>query len=174
MFKNKNKLDLIAEKITELHNSQIKDCSTLNTLEQDRDKTQIALNNLLDCMERGIATETTKRRILELDQQLAELNKKLSQEKTKDKKPPVSKKEVVDYISNNLTNTPEALVQLLIKKVIIYDDKVEIYYNYTNEKDTLDLLQECPFYIDKISRTIKNTKINGEDYELIFEIKIYF
>ena len=95
-------------------------------------------------------------------------------EKTKDKKPPVSKKEVVDYISNNLTNTPEALVQLLIKKVIIYDDKVEIYYNYTNEKDTLDLLQECPFYIEQISRTIKNTKINRDDYELNFEISAYF
>ena len=44
----------------------------------------------------------------------------------------------------------------------------------THKKDTLDSLQECPFYIEQISKTIKNTKINGDDYELDFEIKAYF
>ena len=44
----------------------------------------------------------------------------------------------------------------------------------THKKDTLDSIQECPFYIEQISKTIKNTKINQNDYELTFEISAYF
>ena len=85
-----------------------------------------------------------------------------------------SKKDVTDFITHQLKQEPDVIIQLLVKKVIIYDDKVEIIFNYTHKKDTLDSLQECPFYIEKISKTIKNTKINRDDYELNFEISAYF
>ena len=91
----------------------------------------------------------------------------------KDRKPILSKKDVIYFITHQLKQEPDVIIQILVKKVIIYDDKVQIFFNYTNEKDTLDSIQECPFYIEQISRTIKNTKINGEDYELSFEIECY-
>ena len=126
------------------------------------------------CLEQGITSESTKKRLIELDKRLKELNEKISLEMQKDRKPILSKKDVIYFITHQLKQKLDVIIQLLVKKVIIYDDKVQIYYNYTHKKDTLDSLQECPFYIDKISKTIKNTKINQNDYELTFEISAYF
>ena len=126
------------------------------------------------CLEQGITSESTKKRLMELDKRLKELNEKISLEMQKDRKPILSKKDVTDFITHQLKQEPDTIIQLLVKKVIIYDNKVEIIFNYTHKKDTLDSLQECPFYIEQISRTIKNTKINGDDYDLTFEISAYF
>ena len=125
------------------------------------------------CLEQGITSELTKKRLLELDKRLKELNEKISLEMQKDRKPILSRKDVVHFITHQLKQEPDTIIQILVKKVIIYDDKVQIYYNYTHKKDTLDSLQECPFYIEQISKTIKNTKINGDDYDLTFEIEGY-
>ena len=174
IFENKENLNFLADKVIELHNSKVENHSVLNILEKERDEVSNSLNNIMMCLEQGIISESTKKRLMELDKQLKELNKKISLEKQKDRKPILSKKDVTDFITHQLKQEPDVIIQLLVKKVIIYDDKVQIIFNYTHKKDTLDSLQECPFYIEQISKTIKNTKINGDDYELDFEIKAYF
>ena len=67
----------------------------------------------------------------------------------------------------------DVIIQILVKKVIIYDDKVQIYFNYTNKSDPLDSIQEGPFYNLKIEKEIKNTQINGKNYTLAFDINTY-
>lgn len=174
IFENKENLNFLADKIIELHNSKVGDNSVLNLLEKERDEVRTGLNNLMACLEQGITSESTKNRLMNLDKRLKELNEKISLEMQKDRKPILSKKDVIYFITHQLKQEPDVIIQILVKKVIIYDDKVQIIFNYTHEKDTLDSIQECPFYIEQISRTIKNTKINGDDYELTFEISACF
>ena len=174
IFENKENLNFLADKIIELHNSKVGDNSVLNLLEKERDEVRTGLNNLMACLEQGITSESTKNRLMNLDKRLKELNEKISLEMQKDRKPILSKKDVIYFITHQLKQEPDVIIQILVKKVIIYDDKVQIIFNYTHEKDTLDSIQECPFYIEQISRTIKNTKINQNDYELTFEISAYF
>lgn len=36
--------------------------------------------------------------------------------------------------ANNLTKkSPESMIRILIKKIVVYDDKIEIFYNFTSK-----------------------------------------
>ena len=172
IFENKENLDLLIDKILEMHNSNVKDYSFISLVEQEKSVIQISINNLVNNIENGIITETIKTRLCELETKLEELNKKLSNENLK-LNDPITKEEITEFIKTSLKQDAGYLINLLTKKIIIYDDKIEIYYKYANKTDTLESVQGCPFYLDKIEKEIKNTKINGENYIMIFEINAY-
>ncbi len=172
IFENKENLDLLINKILESHNSNVKNYSFIKLAEQEKSVIQISINNLMNNIENGIITETIKTRLCELETKLNELNEKLSNENSKLNEP-ITKEELTEFITTSLKQNASFLINLLTKKIIIYDDKIEIYYKYANKTDTLESVQECPFFIDKIEKKIKNTKINGKNYIMIFEINAY-
>lgn len=172
IFENEENLDLLINKILEMHNSNVKDYSFINLVEQEKSVIQISINNLVNNIENGIITETIKTRLCELETKLEELNKKLSNENLKLNEP-ITKEKITEFIKTSLKQDAGYLINLLTKKIIIYDDKIEIYYKYTNKTDTLDSVQECPFFVDKVEKEIKNTKINGKNYMIIFNIEAY-
>lgn len=44
---------------------------------------------------------------------------------------PIDKKDIVDYLQQAIRKTPRLMIELLIKDVILYKDRIEIHLNYT-------------------------------------------
>ena len=171
-FENPENLEIFIDKIIEVHNSQTTDTHVLNLLEHKQRIAQKSLDNILNCLEQGIISHSTKERLSEIENELSILNEKIAKEKEK-VIVPISKEDVLEFINTTLKEEPEMLIRVLVKKILIYDDKVQIYFNYTNKSDPLDSIQEGPFYNLKIEKEIKNTQINGKNYTLVFDINTY-
>ena len=109
----------------------------------------------------GIVTNSTKTQLEKLEQYLEEINTKITLENAKEKFI-IKKDDIVRYLKQCIELDPYNLIQLLIKKVILYDDKVEIHYNCINTKSPDEngrdfLFATKTFYLKSI---IKGTNKN--------------
>ena len=48
------------------------------------------------------------------------------------------KQEIVEYLTHSLRQEPRFLLHILVKSIIVYDDKIEIYFNFTERKNPDD------------------------------------
>ncbi len=100
----------------------------------------------MKAIEQGIFTETTKSRIEELEEQLAETENKILIEQYK-MESQLKREQVIEYITHSLRQKPKLLVHTFVQKVILWDDKIEIYFNFMektypdeeNHRDCLEL-----------------------------------
>lgn len=44
----------------------------------------------------------------------------------------LKKEEVVEYLTHTIKQQPKLLIKNLIQKIVLYDDRFEIYYNHLN------------------------------------------
>ena len=68
----------------------------------------------------------------ELEETIKELNCKILTEQIK-LESFLTKEEIVEFIYKSLKREPTGMIRVLVKQVIVYDDKLEIFYNYTSE-----------------------------------------
>ena len=45
----------------------------------------------------------------------------------------LTKEEICNFIPNAIKKNPESMIRILIKQVVVYDDKIEIFYNFTSK-----------------------------------------
>ena len=81
----------------------------------------------------GIITNSTKSQLEKLEQYLEEINMKITFENAKEKFI-IRKEDIIRHLKRSIELDPYNMIQRLINKVILYDDKVEIHYNYINTK----------------------------------------
>ena len=124
---------MLADKIITAQKSRIKDTTILNILKDEQNSTQKAIDNLLSAIEQGVVTPTTKRRLEELELKLDNINEKLLSEQSKNKTS-LTRTDILKFLKKGLKKEPILLIQQLINRIILYDDKVEIYYNYIDGK----------------------------------------
>ncbi len=105
----------------------------LNMLFKEHRQTQTALNNIVAAIERGIISDTTNKRLHELETRLRELDEKIAVEQNKTI-PILSEKDILTYYSSALENEPRLIVSLLVKRIVLYDDKIEIFFKSPLEK----------------------------------------
>ena len=89
-----------------------------------------AIDNLLKALEAGIITESTQKRLQELETRKANLTVKIENEKH-EYSCFATGREILAFFSDILKKSGKQLVQLLIKKIILYDDRT--YRNKTVE-----------------------------------------
>lgn len=126
-------IEYIACQILNLHEQKINDNSILNALLKEYSLIEKQINNLLDAITNGIYTESTKERLEKLEEEKAEISYKLSLEKSKEKLR-LTQNDIVKYMHKAITKKPQAIIDLLVNKIILYKDKIEIYLNYTDTK----------------------------------------
>ena len=129
----KENLEIIVDAVMECHRKKSKDNSVIELLSEERKKIEKAINNLLDAIQQGIVTPTTKARLEELEKKAEEIGAAISIEEYKKGKE-LKREEVLDYIKAALKKSPQIMLDLLVQKVVLYDDKIEIYYNYIDNK----------------------------------------
>ncbi len=106
------------------------DQSVLQLLERDREEVTRSLANIMKAIERGIFNETTKTRMDELEQRRSEIDDKIAIEQCKHQNR-LTKDKVISYLTDPLRQAPRRLIRALIEKIVVFDDKIQIFFKYT-------------------------------------------
>lgn len=132
LFTNKIDLDIIADEIIRVRKESAKEHNELNILVTRQREAQKALDNIIKAAEAGFFTATTRDRAEELEDEIANLNILIAKERNKLEQE-ISREEVMKYLTNGVRQkSPEILIELLINKITIWDDHIEIEFNYSN------------------------------------------
>lgn len=137
MFQQENNLELIADEIMKIFKDKKKEHSVISLLTSELQNTQRAIENLLTAIQQGIITTSTKSRLVEMEEKAEELKTQITKEQAKLENR-ISKELIIEYLRTGIKKSPQALIDWLIDKVILYDDKIEIYYLYTEKTDPDD------------------------------------
>lgn len=132
VFRKPENISAIADQIIKIHEKRLHDRSLLNILTNERDAIKKSLANIMKAIEQGILTSTTKNRMDELEQQLSEIEDKIVIEQYKAQNQ-LKKEEVVEYLTHTIKQHPKIMIKNLIQKIVLYDDRFEIYFNYLNQ-----------------------------------------
>lgn len=173
IFDNGETITSIAEKVLNLHKKRLSDNSATNILIQDKNKLLKSIDNLLSCMEQGIITSSTKKRLEELEIKLAELEEKILLEKSKEKIQ-VTKEEIIKFLRTTLKKQPVQIIKILVSEILLFDDKIEIYYNYVDKKRRPDdeNHQVISLYTETFE-TIVNDKFRCKPYKIKLKVESF-
>ncbi|MBR3875416.1 MAG: recombinase family protein [Clostridia bacterium] len=162
------KISRLADEVVKLNEQISKEQSILNLLISERAKIQKSLDNVMIAIEEGIITSTTKARMTELENSLAEINMKIAAEESKLDRT-LKKEDVEKFIIEALASEPKAMIELLIDKIILYEDRIEIFYIYGNntDPDEPNLEVHRDFFLSS-----QKIKITQRGFEATFELKL--
>lgn len=130
LFGDRTTTEKIADEIIRIHERRMSDQSVLQLLERDREEVTRSLANIMKAIEKGIFNETTKTRMDELEQRRSEIDDKIAIEQCKHQNR-LTKEKVISYLTDPLRQAPRRLIRALIEKIIVFDDKIQIFFKYT-------------------------------------------
>ncbi len=174
VLNNPQTINAIADRIFEAHEKRLADTSVIHILEAERDKIRKALDNMLTAVEQGIITSSTKQRIEELEAALEVAEGKVLVEKSKNKVQ-LTPADIKKFILKALKKEPRLMIKTLVKEVILYDDKVEIYYNCIDKKKPDDLdHQAFGIYRQNCDIVPKEFGLSQNVSKCTFVLELYF
>ena len=116
----------------------------------------MSLNNLVCAIEKGVISNTTNKRIHELETRMTELEETISIERCKTVIC-LNETQIKTFYEKALKQEAQALIGTLIKEIIVFDDKIEIYLNTPIRKDP-DESRDFSFYKGHSLMTILTEK----------------
>ena len=81
----------------------------------------------MTAIEKGVVNATTQRRMKELEARQEELERLILIERSK-QSVVYTEAQIREYYEATLKEEPQALINLLVKQIVLYDDKIEIYF----------------------------------------------
>lgn len=159
-------LSKIADEMIKICKEEAESKSIINVLLEERKRIEKSIDNMLNAIEDGVYTISTKNRLSQLEIELVQLNNKIRAEENKKLNIP-TKEKIMEYIKSCLSKGEKALIGILIDKVILYDDTIEIVYKYSennnpNESDKKTCWDFSLFRESKL-------KINATNFSLKME-----
>jgi hypothetical protein len=142
---NPETVNTAADRIIAAHRQRLQDQSFMIVLLKEQSDVRKAIDNIVAAIEKGVVTNSTKRRLDELEVAQEEINGKIAVERAK-MTVRLTKDEIVRYIKTALKKEPKQMIELLIKRIVLFDDKIEITYNYTDSKNPDDNDRDFLFY----------------------------
>ena len=113
---------------------QSKQNTVLPILQKQYAETEKAIKNLLTAIEQGIITESTKKRLEELEMQKNELYSQIAKEESA--KPMLTREQIVFWLqklrqlNTNKLEHRRKLIDSFINAIFLYDDRMVITFNY--------------------------------------------
>ena len=107
---------------------QIAQNSTLKLLLREKKQVDTAVENMLGAIEQGVITNATTKRLKELEERQEELERQILIEQNRNSVR-ITAKDIREYYTAALELEAQALINYLVKEVVLYDDKIEIYFN---------------------------------------------
>lgn len=156
MLSKNDSIKKIAEEIYKLHQIQNKNNLRLRCLEKQRAAALKASQNLISAIEQGIITEQTKTRLKELETQIMELEFDIEKEKYR-VYPDLVPLKIVSFLNSVIKGDIEnisvrkAIIKTFIREIILYDDKIIITYNFTDQAEKDKITPENTLNIEKQS-----------------------
>ena len=112
-------LNIVKRKLT--HHMRIEICSHINLFFASL--VSCFCYKILHIYIRAIIFDTTAKRIKELESRQKEIEIKITKEKSK-KTFKLSRRNITTYFAEALTLSPDLLINYLVKKIVLYDDKI--------------------------------------------------
>ena len=131
-------MNAIIAKVMELQNQESTD---LPIYEKQLKETEVGITNMLNAIQMGILTSSTKERLEALEEQRKELQARIAEERLA--KPKMKEKFVRFWLLRfrklDMTQPEQrqALVDTFINAIYLYDDKVLITFNYKEGTETV-------------------------------------
>lgn len=144
-FSSSEIIEDIAEKILAANAKREADTTILNLLTSQLEDIKRGIDNMMKAIEQGIITSSTKERLEMLENQRAEIEARLCATKAKGRLQ-IQKADIVRYLKASIKKDPLPMIMTLVNKVVLYNDKVEIYYNYIDTKRPDDDHRAFSFY----------------------------
>ena len=131
-------MNAIIAKVMELQNQESTD---LPIYEKQLKETEVGITNMLNAIQMGILTSSTKERLEALEEQRKELQARIAEERLAK---PKMKEEFVRFwlfrfrkLDMTQPEQRQALVDTFINAIYLYDDKVLITFNYKEGTQTV-------------------------------------
>lgn len=127
-------IDFISQKAYELYEQERNDSSEIDSLKNSLREVQKTINNIMNAIEQGIITDTTKERLMESEERKKDLLNAIAREEIK--KPVIAKENIEFFlydIKNRIYNSEERIEIILdtfVNAVYLYDDKIILTFNY--------------------------------------------
>ena len=133
LFKS-DQLNKLADKVLEHHKANVTKNNNLDLLYDKQDKLKSMINNLLDYAEKtGDTSEHFINRLNCYKDGLQGLEVEIAKEQIYSSCD-IEKSDVMTFIKTTLKQSPDLLYHTLINKIVIFQNKIEITYNYVGEK----------------------------------------
>ena len=140
MLKDDQAIDAIVEMVMQL---QEQENTTLPILKKQLKETETGIQNMLNAIQAGILTSSTKERLEALEAQKKELEVRITEEKLA--KPKLSPDFVRFWLTRFRKLNPEikshreTLVNTFVNAIYLYDDKLLLTFNYKEGTKTISL-----------------------------------
>ena len=131
-------IDAIVAEVLEL---QEQENTTLPLLEKQMREVENGIENMLDAIQAGVLTNSTKLRLEKLEAQQKELEIRIAEEKIA--RPRLSENQVRFWLTRfrkldpNVKSHRETLINTFVNAVYLYDEKVLITFNYKDGTKTI-------------------------------------
>ena len=122
------RVDLIVKKLLLRQEQQIKGKGVLNVLVKEKRQAETALDNVMTAIERGVINNTTQKRMAELESRCEELERRILEEKSKNNVK-ITEKDIREFYLETLRLEPKLLINCLIDRIVLFDKKIQIYFN---------------------------------------------
>ena len=146
-------MDAVVAAVMQEQERRNRENSALLKMQREQRQNEIALDNIMKAIERGIMNNTTNKRMKELEARQEELERLILIEKGKQVRQ-FSEKEVRAYYGEALRMEPQMLINYLIDKIVLFDDRMEIYYTSPLTKSPDDGQGLC---FEKTVRVLQDT-----------------
>lgn len=166
-----NNLDYIVSELLAMQENYIKANSALTRLVKEQRATENSINNIMTAIENGGTSSTAMKRLRELEEKNTELEKQIRIEKSHSAFK-LDRKEITDFYKFALEQEPKMLINLLVKEIRLFDDKMIIVYN-TPRTISLDESQGFSFFTDNVPypiyiQNVKQPRMT--DFQLIMRV----
>lgn len=125
---NRENKETLISAVLKQQERRIAQNSILKVLLREQKQVNNALENIVAAIEQGVITNTTTKRLKELETRLDDLERQILIERSKNAVR-VPETAIREYYDEALTLGAEQLIDYLIKDIVLYDDKIEIHFN---------------------------------------------
>lgn len=125
---SKRNMDQMIKRLLKLQDARMKENAVINILEREKRQCEVALENIVAAIERGNISNAANKRMKELEDRIASLEKKLLVEKNRTAVK-LTEADIRKFFVEALKLEPRFLIGYLIKEIRLFDDKAEIYFN---------------------------------------------
>ncbi|MCD7878992.1 MAG: zinc ribbon domain-containing protein [Candidatus Gastranaerophilales bacterium] len=161
-------IESIGNRITELQEKNV-DKTMLQVAQKELQHVESSIKNILNAIEQGIITDTTKERLLELEARQAQLQSEVKIETLKIKAPKVKKEQVIFWLeqfregNTNKESYKKQIIDTFVNTVVLYDDVVTIAYNYANNEIVDIPLKKLKNSSDSVRMSLINWRIGDSN-----------
>ena len=139
-------IEQIADGVMDFLEREKKSNGELDALEASLKNVESSIRNMMQAIEQGIITKSTKQRLMELEEQRDQISAAIAREKIAT--PDIERDQIVYFLEKfkeGSLDDPDyrtKLVEAFVSSVYLWDDgRIVINYNYTGENNQLTLRQ---------------------------------